>query len=135
MTESQQILPIGKKSSQQWHKYNLAKTNEKRLFYELLSDLGKIIAEPKYIAGRPPVNLKDMFFCLGLKLYSNYSGRKVISDLKLAQGAGYILRVPHFNTIKDFLNCEGTYDLLSKMLTLSAMPLKELEDQYSIDSS
>lgn len=135
MKETQQVLPIGKKTSQEWHKYNLAKTNEKRLFYELLSDLGKIIVEPEYSLGRPPISLKDMFFSLGLKLYSNYSGRKVISDLKLANGAGFISRTPHFNTIKDFLNSEGTYDLLSKMLTISAMPLGKLENQYSIDSS
>lgn len=133
--EVQQKLPLETKYSQKWHLYNLAKTNEKRLFYELLADLCKIIKEPEYKEGRPPISLRDMVFCCGLKLYSNYSGRKVISDLVLAQRAGLIQRVPHFNTIKDFLNCSGTYDLLSKLLTITAIPLGKLETQYSIDSS
>ena len=133
--EKQQRLPVKKRYSQEWHLYNLAKTNEKRLFYELLTDLSKIIQEPKYMHGRPPISLRDMFFSCGLKLYSNYSGRKIISDLKLSREAGFIQRVPHFNTLKDFLNCEGTYDLLIKLLTISAIPLGKLETKYSIDSS
>lgn len=135
MTEQQLTLPVTKKYTQDWHAYNLAKTNEKRLFYELLYDLSRIIREPEYSFGRPPVPIRDLFFCLGLKLYSGYSGRKVISDVKHAHGAGLISRAPHFNTLTDFMNCPATYDLLSKLVTISAMPLRKLEDQYSIDSS
>jgi len=58
-----------------------------------------------------------------------------MSDLVHARGAQFISKKPHFNTIKDFLNCSATYDLLLKMLTISAMPLRKLEDKYSIDSS
>jgi len=133
--EKQIRLPVNPKYSQDWHKYNLAKCNEKLLFYEFLHDLSKIIKEPKYQFGRPAIPLNDMFFSCGLKLYSNYSGRKVMSDLVKAEGARYISKKPHFNTIKDFLNCPATYDLLLKLLTISAMPLRKLEDKYSIDSS
>lgn len=133
--EKQIRLPVEKKYSQDWHKYNLAKTNEKRLFIELLHDLSKIIQEPKYRFGRPFIPLKDLFFSAGLKLYSNYSGRKIMSDLHHSIEAGYISRKPHFNTLKDFFNCPATYDLLQKLLTISAMPLRKLEDQYSLDSS
>lgn len=124
-----------KSSNQNWHKYNLAKTNEKRLFYELLHDLSKIIVEPKYQFGRPTIPLKDLFFSAGLKLYSNYSGRKVISDLKHAEGAGYISKSCHYNTLTEFLGCPATQDLLQKLLTISALPLRKLEDKFSIDSS
>lgn len=41
----------------------------------------------------------------------------------------------HFSTLTDFLGYSTTYDLLCKLLTISAMPLKELEDHYSLDSS
>lgn len=133
--EKQIRLPLTEKYSQDWHKYNLAKCNEKLLFYEFLYDLSKIIKEPKYVFGRPSIPLKDLFFACGLKLYSNYSGRKIMSDLVHALGSKYISKKPHFNTIKDFLNCPATYDLLLKMLTISAMPLRKLEDKYSIDSS
>lgn len=118
-----------------WHKYNLAKTNEKRLFYRLLFELCELIPEPSQRTGRPKAKVRDLVFCCALKLYSNYSGRKVMSDLKHAELAGYISKAMHYNTMSDFLNCEETYDLLQKLLTWSAMPLKNLEDSFSIDSS
>jgi len=133
--EKQLRLPIGQKYSQDWHKYNLAKTNEKRLFVELLRDLAKIIPEPKYQFGRPTIPLKDLFFCAGLKLYTGYSGRKAMSDIKSAKEACYISKAPHYNTLTEFLGCSATYDLLLKLLTISAMPLRKLEDKYSLDSS
>lgn len=133
--EKQIRLPIKKKYSQDWHKYNLAKTNEKRLFYELLYDLAKIIQEPKYEFGRPSIPLRDLFFSAGLKLYSNYTGRKIKYDIESAKGAGYISKDIHFNTLTSFFNCPATYDLLAKLLTISAMPLRKLEDKFSLDSS
>lgn len=133
--EKQIMLPIQPKYSQNWHKYNLAKTNEKLMFIELLKDLTNIIKEQEYKFGRPPLSIRDLIFCSGLKLYSNYSGRKAMSEYKLSMFAGYVNRIPHFNSLKDFLNCPATYDLLSKLLTITAIPLKKLEDQYSLDSS
>lgn len=133
--EKQIRLPVKEKYSRDWHKYNLAKTNEKRMFIELLNDLVKIIQEPEYKFGRPSIPIRDFIFCVGLKLYSNYSGRKAVSDYRTSMYAGYITRTPHFNSIKDFLNCPATYDILSKLITISAMPLKKLEDKYSLDSS
>lgn len=133
--EKQIQLPIEKKYSQKWHKYNLAKTNEKRLFIELLADLRKIIPEPEYSFGRPPIQIKDLFFCAGLKLYTGYSGRKLMSDVKSSKEAGYISKTPHYNTLTEFLRCPATYDLLSKLLTISAIPLRKLEDKFSLDSS
>ncbi len=118
-----------------WHTYNLAKTQEKRLVYRLLYELCQLIPEPLHTNGRPPVPIKDLVFSLGLKLYSNYSGRKVSSDLHHAQMAGFISRAPHFNTLNDFLNCPASFDLLRKLLTVSALPLKNLEDSFSLDSS
>ncbi len=133
--EKQFRLPVGKKYSQDWHKYNLAKCNEKRLFIELLHDLSKIIKEPKYNFGRPPIPLKDLFFCAGLKLYTGYSGRKLMSDVRASKEAGYISTAPHYNTLTEFLGCPATYDLLLKLLVISAIPLRKLEDKFSLDSS
>lgn len=118
-----------------WHYYNLAQTNEKRLFYHLLNELCEIIIEPVIKDGRPPARVKDLVFSLGLKLYCNSSGRRIISDLVHAEGMGYIKKAPHFNTLNDFLRCPETYTLLQKMLRISAMPLRYLEDDFSIDSS
>src|SRR3989338_6388387 len=114
--EKQIRLPIAPNYSQDWHKYNLAKTNEKRLFVEMLHDLSRIIKEPKYRFGRPFIPIKDLFFCVGLKLYNGYSGRKIMSDIRHAKDAGYISMVPHYNTLTEFLGCPATYDLFSNML-------------------
>ncbi len=133
--EYQQLLPNGR-AKQDWHLYHLAKTQEKRLFYKLLQELCEIIPESKeQTNGRPKARLRDLVFCLGIKLYSNYSGRKAYSDFVHAKESGIISRVPGVNTLNDFLNCPETFDLLAKLITISALPLKELEDHFSIDSS
>ena len=131
--EKQEKLQESKKRN--WNKYNSAKMQEKRLFYDLAYDLAQLIPDPIHGHGRPPVPLKHLFFSRGLKVYSNYSGRKISSDLEHAKHLNYISVSPHFNTIHDFLSCPATYDLLKKILTISAMPLKELEDHFSMDAS
>jgi hypothetical protein len=131
--EYQSLLPIYQ--TQDWHKYNLAKRKEKLFFYELLKELCDIIPEPPQNMGRPRAKVKDLIFSLGLKLYSNYAGRKTCSDLVQAEKAGYVGQALHYNTLTEFLACPTTYDLLQKLLTITAMPLKELEDSFSIDSS
>jgi transposase len=134
--ETQTKLPIKKQEVQHWHKYRLAKTNEKRLFYELLQDLCKIIQEPECKkTGRPKATLKDLVFSLGLKIYSNYSQLKTHSDLINAKEAGFISKVPACNTINDFLNCKETYDLLLRLLTITAMPIRNLGEDIALDSS
>jgi len=100
-----------------------------------LFELCQLIPEPIYETGRPPIPVKDLVFMTALKIYSNYSGRKISYDLEMAEASKYIQRAPHFNRLSEFLNCPVTYDLLKKLLTLTAMPLKELEDDYSMDAS
>jgi transposase len=134
--ERQQLLPIGEMHSQDWHAYHLAKTQEKRLFYQLLFELSKIIPEvEEKETGRPRAKLSDLIFSLGLKLYSNYSGRKSYSDFFHAEKADFISKAPGTNTLNDFLNCEATYDLLLRLLTISAMPLRNIETDFAVDAS
>ena len=118
-----------------WHKYNLAKTLEKRMFYELLNELCKLIPDLPKGNGRPPIPLRDLFFMSALKIYCGFSLRKIHHDLKEAEGCGYIKKAGHFNRVSDFFNSSYTYDLLTKFLTISAMPLKLLEDNFSMDAS
>jgi transposase len=134
--EYQMKLPLETKYSQSWAKYNLAKTNEKRVFYELLDELCKsCIPEVPYTFGRPPIQIRDMVFVSALKIYNNFSSRKVSFDIKQAEMAGYIKKSVHFNRMSKFFNTDATYDLLQKILTLTALPLKHLEDSYSMDAS
>lgn len=133
--EIQTKLFEGKKHTQNWHKYNLAKTHEKRLFYELLSELCHTIPEEPYVFGRPPIPIRDLFFMCCLKIYSNYSSRKIDFDLKQARGSGYIRTTCHYNRLSEFLNSQLTYELLQKLLTITAIPLKKLEESFSMDAS
>jgi len=136
MAEHQMRLPLENKYSQSWAKYNLAKTNEKRMFYELLKELCQTcIPEVPYQFGRPPIQIRDMVFVSALKIYNNFSSRKVAFDIKQAEMAGYIKKSVHFNRMSKFLNTNTTYDLLQRILTLTALPLKHLEDSYSMDAS
>jgi len=96
MDKQEKLSEYGKRN---WNKYNSAKMQEKRLFYDLLYELAQLIPEPVHENGRPPIQIKDLFFSVGLKLYSNYSGRKICSDLKQAKYMGYISDNPHFNTM------------------------------------
>jgi transposase len=125
---------IGKDESY-WTIYNKAKCNEKNMFYLLLDELCSIVQEPQHIAGRKPVPIKDLLFCACLKIYSNYSARKISSDMKHAAKAGFIDKVPHFNSLLTFMNNPITEQLLSKLITITALPLKELESDFSHDST
>lgn len=121
--------------NQNWPKYNEAKCKEKRLFYELLADLVKIVPEPIHQTGRKPAQIKDLLFSACLKIYSNYSSRKISSDLEHAKKMAYIDRKPHFNTLLKFMNNKFTQDLLQYLITVSAMPLSVIEEDFSLDSS
>ena len=118
-----------------WTAYNKAKTQEKYLFYLLLDELCSVIQEPIHESGRRPIPLRDLLFCACLKIYSNYSARKISSDMKHAQEAKFISKVPHFNSLLTFMNNKFTEDLLMRLITISAMPLKQLETDFAHDST
>ena len=133
MDEYQTKLPVYE--GQDWHKYNLAKTQEKRLFYELLNELCKLIPEEQHERGRKPVPIKELVFVSALKLYNGFSLRKIDYDIKEAEKCGYIKKAPHYNRLSEFFNHPLTHILLQKLITITAMPLKELEDDFSMDAS
>lgn len=118
-----------------WQSYNRAKCNEKRMFYLLLDELCSIVKQPVHTEGRRPTPLRDLLFCACLKVYNNFSARKISSDMKHAQEAGYIQKVPHFNTLLMFMNEQMTEALLDKLITVSALPLRELETDFAHDST
>jgi transposase len=123
------------KDTEYWHKYNQAKTNEKRMFYLLLDDLLNIIPEPIHENGRPPVPIRDLLFCSCIKAYNNFSARRISSDLQHAKSMGLIQKVPHYNTLLAFMNNEFLTDLLNKLITITALPLKSVETDFALDSS
>lgn len=123
------------KDTEYWHKYNQAKTNEKRMFYLLLDDLLNVITEPIHDNGRPPVPVRDLLFCSCIKSYNNFSARRISSDLQHAKNMGFVRVLPHYNTLLAFMNNAFLSDLLNQLITITALPLKSVETDFALDSS
>jgi len=121
--------------SQEWHEYNQAQTNEKARFLELLYQLCKGIEEPIQTFGRPRLPYAEMVFAVCFKTYSTVSSRRFISDLNDAKNKGFISKVPHFNSISNYLELENLTPLLKELIVASTLPLKFVESNFAVDSS
>jgi len=132
-----EITQIVKKSyPQDWIAYNQAQTQEKLLFFELLSELTEIVPKQKYKGtGRPPADFGEMIFSICLKTYLDFSSRRIGSDIQIARQLGYITHVPHFNTILKYLNNPKLGNVLRELIRLSSLPLKQVEENFTVDSS
>lgn len=128
---------IRKTYSQDWTNYNLAQTNEKSRFLELLFELCSQIEEipRKDGAGRNRIPLADMVFAVVYKTYSMVSGRRFMSDLSEAHKKGYISTIPHFNSLFNYLEIDELHFILKDLIAESAKPLKTIEYKFAVDSS
>ncbi len=74
-------------------------------------------------------------FAATFKVYSTFSGRRFNSDLCDAQGKGYLSRVPHFNSIFNYLDDAAMTDVLTGLILRSSAPMSALESDFAIDST
>jgi transposase len=126
---------IRKTYPQEWSAYNQAQANEKARLQELLFELCKGIEEPTQTFGRPRLPFAEMLFCTALKVYSTFSSRRFISDLHTARERGYISKVPHFNSVSNYLEMESMTLYLKQLIVESSLPLKSVEADFAVDSS
>jgi hypothetical protein len=113
-----------------WTAYNAAQTGEKDQFQILLRDLGKGIAEPETYSprsGRPRLPLADTVFAAAFKVYSTVSARRFMSDLREAKERGYLSRVPHYNSIFNYLENPTLTPLLRDLIVRSSLPLRGVD--------
>jgi transposase len=123
-------------SQPNWKAYDQAHTQQKDLFQKLLHDLCGIITEPMpKETGRPSLPISDMVFTSALKVYTKFSLRDFISDVREAQRRGYITSIPHYTMPSKYMRNEALTPILHQLITASAMPLKMIESSFSIDSS
>jgi len=121
--------------SQAWNAYNEAQKVEVHLFDELLKDLVKAIPEPEQTIGRPRLSLQETLFCAIQKVYSQLSSRRAYSLFENAKEKGQIDHAPDFNVpSKLFKNPEMT-PILHGLVTLSALPVAGIEEDFSVDST
>lgn len=121
--------------SQDWKAYDKAQTNEKLVFMKLLRDLCDNIEQPKYKFGRPKVPISDMLFSSALKVYSTFSLRRFMSDIKIAKEMNLVDSVPCFASIGHFMQREEITNILKELISISASPLREVETDFVVDSS
>jgi transposase len=121
---------------QAWTAYNSAQTNEKDKFQSLLHELCSGIQEPQIKrAGRPSLPLADALFSVTFKVYSTVSGRRFMSDLREAQGRGFVTKTPHYNSIFNYLENPELTPILRTLITQSSLPLQAVETNFAADSS
>jgi len=122
--------------TQDWPSYNMAQTNEKLMFLEFLRSLVDSVDIPiKKERGRNPLDPKDMLFSLCLATYNGKSSRRATSELELAKDLGFIFKKPHFNTLLNYFQKDELNHILKKIITISSLPLKVIERDFTVDAS
>ena len=123
--------------SQDWKAYNYAQTHEKSELQALLYELCKTLPEPEQRRGkgRPALCLSDIIFSSVTKIYSTISGRRYQTDLREAKARGYLMHLPHYNSVFKYLESEALTPYLYELIKLSAAPLKSVESDFAVDSS
>jgi hypothetical protein len=121
---------------QDWPRYNLAQTTEKRRFRELLFDLCRDLQQPpEPKTGRRPHRVSDAIFAMAYKVYSGFSSRRFDTDLQDAQQAGLLsVRVPAVK-VNAFLENASFSPILRALIVRSSLPLKSVETTFAPDST
>jgi len=76
-----------------------------------------------------------MLFSATFKVYSTFSGRRFMSDLREAHKRGYIWKAPHYNSVFRCLEDDSVTPVLRNLVTQSSLPLKFVETDFAVDSS
>jgi transposase len=138
MPELAEVPPKIKRPAypQKWAEYNLAQTNEKDHFQCLLSDLCRTVPDlPAAKTGRKRIPLSVALFSAVFKVYSTVSARRFMCDLEEAHRRGHIDQAPHFNSVLNCLDNPGVTPLLFDLIRQSALPLREVDTEFAVDSS
>jgi len=101
----------------------------------LLHDLCGGIEDPIQTNGRPRMSLADSIFCAAFKVYSGFSARRFMSDLRESFDRGYVSKVPHFNSVLNALENPNLAPVLKRLIETSAMPLASVEESFAADST
>jgi transposase len=120
---------------QDWPAYNAAQTNEQDQFQRLLNDLCAGIVNPPQGKGRPRLPLSDVTFAACFKVYSTFSCRRFMSDLRGAQEKGYIRHAPHYNSIFNYLENPELTPVLNSLIAETSRPLAAVESDFAADST
>lgn len=121
---------------QNWPAYNAAQYVEKDRLQDLLFDLCREVEEPeRRSAGRPAHSLRDAVFAMVYKVYSTFSCRRFVSDLRLAHERGYLEKeIPGIMCCR-FMERAAFTPILKRLIVASSLPLRTVETNFAVDSS
>ena len=136
VTHAVSVTKTRKTYPQNWAAYNTAQTTEKATFQKLLADLCRGLVTPEQEGrGQRRLAMSDAVFSAVFKIYSTISARRFTSDLCDAQAKGYIEKVPHFNSVLNYLESEELTPILLALIEKSSLPLRSVESQFAVDST
>lgn len=120
---------------QNWSAYNAAQVEEQDRFQVLLRDLCNGIPMPIQHKGRPRLLLSDVVFASVFKIYSTFSGRRFMSDLRQSRERKMVDTATSYNSIFRYLGNPSMTPLLKDLIIQSSLPLKAVETDFAVDSS
>ncbi len=121
-----------------WQVYNLAQAKEQEMFGILLRDMCNTVPRPPLEGrgkGRPRHSLGDMIFACALKVYSEKSGRRNMTNLREAAAAGLMEKYPSFTTVFRYMEDPALTPILHRLIKLSSQPLTAVETDFASDAS
>ena len=121
-----------------WQVYNLAQANEQEMLGILLRDLCDTLPQPPREGrgkGRPRHLLGDMIFACALKVYSEKSGRRNMTNLRNAAAAGLMEKYPSFTTVFRYMEDPALTPILHSLIEKSSLPLTAVETKFAADAS
>lgn len=101
----------------------------------LLADLCKNVEQPLYQFGRPKLPISDLFFASTLKVYTTFSLRRFISQMKKALDEGYVDSICSYSTVSNFMRKKEITPILYDLIRISSLPLASVETIFGVDSS
>ncbi len=121
---------------QEWSAYNKSKTQERIIAERMLLELLDYLEiKRKKKVGAKGASLKDKIYAMFLYNFTGYSSRRCISELKIAEQRKIIAKTPHFNSVLNYFSDEDTINIIKKLILITALPLKNFEEDFAVDSS
>src|SRR3989344_651042 len=70
-----------------------------------------------------------------MKVYSTFSLRRFMSDIRIAKEMGYLDKIPCYASVGHFFQKKELTPILKNLIKLSATPLRTIEKDLTIDAS
>ena len=133
--EVPEIKDVPVKHVRAWSNYYRAQTNEGAHFVTLLRELCNTVEQPPHTNGRPRLPISDMLFSVAFKVYSTMSTRRFMSDIRDAETKGLMDCLPSTTSVFRYFEDPALTPLLKSLIQQSALPLREVEHDFAVDSS